>query len=290
MKKTNYFKKYSILFSKRFSKPLTRPFTKQAPIIIFVVITVAFFISGCLHDDESVNVGILNGTWFGVEQDVNNSGADGINKISFVILDGKITQILREDQDLTVMADQNLVGSIVAKTKNVFTYDLSDPTTTLGGLYVDTTSLHYTFLDDKFRFGVMQKGAADDPLLVFVDNDIAGNWSGFSVNVRNGTMSVVNNVNSQVTVDLDALTFVGSDNAASVTGGRFDGSLSLSNIKGVYTGNWANPDDSTKFGDITTILSSDKTFLSARLCLSFDLPPGNGVPNSQMCTFASWNK
>ncbi len=265
---------------------------------VLAVAAFTFVVAGCLHDDEKdVNVNILNGTWVGVEQDVNNSGASAINIITFEMLNGKITEITREDQAMaSALVNQNLVGTVLAKTKNIFSYDLSDATNTLGGLYVDTATSHFAFLDDEFRFGVMQKiaaGVAPESVytnLVYLDNDIAGSWSGFSVNIRNGTMSVVNNFNSQVVVDLDALTFAGSGSSASVTGGRFDGSLSISNVKGVYAGTWVNPDDNTKFGNITAILSSDKTFLSVRLCLSFSLPPGNGVPDSQMCTFASWNK
>ncbi|NOX43343.1 MAG: hypothetical protein GXP19_06375 [Gammaproteobacteria bacterium] len=263
---------------------------------LFVAIIFTFVISGCLHDDDSVSVNIINGTWFGVEQDVNDNGASGI--ISFSILDGKITSVSRQDSGLMTMVDQNLVGTVAANTKSIFPYDLSDTTNTVGGLYVDTASSHYTFLDDKFRFGVMQKGAPDvDTLidfygnLVFINNDVAGSWSGFSVNVKNAPMIVVNNFNSQVTIDIDTLVFSGTDSATSVTGGSFDGNLSPSNlVNGIYTGTWMNPDDNTKTGDVTVILGPDKTFLSARFCLAFGAPNGNGVPNIELCTFASWNK
>jgi len=262
--------------------------------ILFVAVAFTIFISGCLHDeDKSVNVGILNGTWFGVEEDVVNGGSSGRNNISFVILSGKIIQVLREDQGAMAMVDLGLIGLISARSSSVFNYTLSDGTDTLGGLYVDPTASHFTFLDDNFRFGMMQKGAAEDPALVYLINDIAGNWSGFSVNVSNASLNVLNNNNSNAAVVADDLTFKGTDGVTSVTGGTFDGSLAPSSsdaMKGIYTGNWINPLDNTKFGNITAILSADKTFLSARFCLSFILPPGNGVPNSEMCTFASWNK
>jgi len=260
--------------------------------ILFVAVAFTIFVSGCLHDDEkSVNVGILNGTWFGVEEDVVNGGSSGRNNISFVILSGKIIQVLREDQSAMAMVDQGLIGVISTRSSSVFNYTLSDGAGTLGGLYVDPTATHFTFLDDNFRFGMMQKGAVEDSALVYINNDISGNWSGFSVNVSNVNMNVINNNKSNASVVVDDLTFTGTDGAASVTGGTFDGSVSLSDaMKGIYTGNWVNPNDNTKFGNITAILSADKTFLAARFCLSFVLPPGNGVPNSEMCTFVSWNK
>jgi len=261
-------------------------------VVILIAIVFSFLISGCFHDDEdkSVNVNIINGTWYGVEQDVNNLNASGRNKIVFTILGGIITAIAKENQSSMMIEDQGLVGTVTAVNANIFSYKLGDVTNTLGSLYVDNTRSHYTFLDDKFLFGVMQKSATlvDYSTIMFVGADVQNNWSGFSVNVRNVTIAAINNTPSQMTFDPMAFTFSGTDGANSVTGGSFDitGSFNLIDAtNGVYTANWVNPNDNMITGNVTLILSPDKTFVAARFCLPF-----TGVPDIELCTFSSWNK
>ena len=260
---------------------------------IFIVIFFAMTAFGCFHDDEdkSVDVSIINGTWFGIEEDVNNGGE--LNKIRFTILNGRITLVEREDQATMTMVDQKIIGSVTAKTATTWSYTLSDDTDTVGGFYVDTSATHLTFLDDQFKFGVMEKAATDDPERVYVDNDSAANWSGFSVNVQNGSMLAIDNFGSNIQIEMDTLAFVGADAIQSVTGGDFAGNLSLNDaMKGRYVGNWTNPlvIDTPPSGSLVSYMSADKTFLAARLCLPFITPPGNGVPNLELCSFAAWSK
>jgi hypothetical protein len=281
---------------------------------ILIIIFFAMSAYGCFHDEEddkSVDVSIINGTWFGVEEDVNagNSNPDKLKNICFTILDGKITLVKREDQGIMKMVDQKIIGAVTAKTANIWSYTLNDTTDTSGGFYVDTSASHLSFLDDQFRFGVMEKVRNDDINIikkecgdaatgdavnmdrVYVDNDAAASWRGFSVNVLNGSMLARENFSSSVQVDMDTLAFVGVDSALSVTGGNFEGSLSLNDaMKGRYVGNWTNRDpliiDTPPSGSMVSYVSADKTFLAARLCLPFI----NTVPDQELCTFAAWSK
>ena len=141
----------------------------------------------------------------------------------------------------------------------------------------------------------MEKAAIDDPDRVYVDNDSAANWRGFSVNVQNGSMLAIDNFGSNIQIEMDTLAFVGADTIQSVTGGNFEGNLSLNNaMKGRYVGNWRNLDpliiDTPPSGNLISYMSADKTFLAARLCLPFNTPPGNGVPDIELCSFAAWSK
>lgn len=250
------------------------------------VVLAAFSVTACLHDEEeSVSVTIIDGTWFGVEEDVNNSL---LKKIRFTISGGRITAVAREDLSIMTgddMVDQGLIGTVSIISARNFTFTLSDDT--VGGFYIDTTAAHMTFLDDKFRFGVMQKGATDVAAMPDI-NDIAGDFSGFSVNVSNGaTMPVNNESSSSATVTADTLALsLGVDNAGSVTGGNFEGNMFLlDSERGVYNGNWMNSVDNMIAGNMVSIVSTDKTFAATRICLTF-----MGVPNIEECTFAAWNK
>ncbi len=267
---------------------------------IFIVIFFAMTAFGCFHDEEdkSVDVSIINGTWFGIEEDVNTGD---LNNVCFTILDGRITLVKREDQGTMKMVDQGIIGTVTAKTATTWSYSLSDATDTLGGFYVDTSVSHLAFLDDKFRFGVMEKAANNTVITnecdninmdrVYVDNDSAANWNGFSVNVQNGSMLAIDNFSSSVQVEMDTLVFEGVDTVQSVTGGDFSGNLSLNNaMKGRYVGNWRNLNpliiDTPPSGSMVSYMSADKTFLAARLCLPFS----NTVPDHELCSFSAWSK
>ena len=237
-------------------------------------------LASCFHDeDRNVSVSVLNGTWYGFEE---NFSSGDVSKVSYVISNGTISEVQRENQGTNLLEDQGLVGSIVVTTNNVFSYELNNRS--LGDFFSDDGHDFITYVDDQFNFGVLQKGAAEDLNLLFDANDIARNWTGYGVNVRNGTMTVAIKYDSDLNVEIDTQNFVGTEDADSVSEGQYTGSFNLSdNIRGVYKdSNWTNPINVDVFGDITVILSPDKTYAGARICL-----PVVGPANIESCSFMS---
>lgn len=262
---------------------------------VVVAVFVLTVLNACFHDEEdnNVNVNVLDGHWFGYEENFNSNTR---NRVGMVIENGAITMVEREDQGLVAMVDQNKVGNINVTTNTVFAYEFSDASKVLGNFLTNDAHTHMTFVDEQFNFGVLEKvtdieytamsdlAAAVSP--AFALNDVADTWLGFSVAIRNAQLTVANELIASLTVELDTLNYVGRDTGNSLTGGEFIGTVSLQDVdRGIYKhNNWTNPVDVDKFGDLTLILSPDKSYLAGRVCI-----PVVGVADIEACTFMSLN-
>lgn len=194
--------------------------------------------------------GDLTGTWFGTLEDT--VGAMGTTSVT--ITGTSITEI-RVNNSVT-----GQTGTITQRSAQVFAFTLNDGTK--GGLFLDSVAAHAVFVDDKFNFAVVQKGATPPPP-TYANADLNGSWSGIVV-----TTTDFNNFST-------APSSATCTHPTCSTGGETV-TLGAVNTLGRYLGTSA---PSGAF--VAAILSPDKQFGGTYAC---DAPFPAG------CEFTAWRK
>jgi hypothetical protein len=202
----------------------------------------------------------LQGTWVGTIEDPS-------------ALLGRIKVVFSGDGAMTVTTSEGTqAGTANHLQGNLWEYRMSDGSS--GGFMLDGDGKHAGFVDENFFFGVVQKDATGLP--VYGASDIAGSWSGSSVELSGPGLDLVRTYGSSATVT-SGMSFAGSD-AHGVFAGSFD---DYNSDYGRFRGGASRPDDSV--AGVAIFLSPDKSFAAGYACLS-----GGNFPDD--CSFTLWHK
>lgn len=109
----------------------------------------------------------MTGTWFGTLEDP----VANMHTTSVIISGTSITE-MRVNDNVT-----GRTGTITPRSAQVLAFTLDDGTQ--GGFFLDPSAAHAAFVDDKFNFGVVQRGLGVLP--AYADADIDATWSGIAV-------------------------------------------------------------------------------------------------------------
>jgi len=221
---------------------------------------------GSSDDDSSSNGGAggLSGTWNGT-----------IENPSFLL--GAITVVLDGSSITVTTPDGTQGGSFAQEQGNIHGFQLADGT--LGGFMTDSAGSHAGFVDEEFYFGAVQKGASvlnTSNSSNFSSSDIAGSWSGTTVELTGADMGISEVYSSNASVGTDWY-ISGSDSYGSYSG-------SVQN----YDGRYGRYDFEVYSGSETYVggqfLTQDKLFAAGYSC-----PQSVGYYLSY-CGFTIWNK
>jgi len=205
----------------------------------------------------------INGVWFGSLQDVT---LGTLHTYTVTIVGGVVTKI-QIDGVPQMDGGQVLTGTISKDSDVLYSITLSDGTE--AGFIVDAGTLHATFVDDAFNFGVVLKDATGLP--AFLVNDTDGDWSGDTVVtdfvVSAEFTSTANCVNLMCIVLGNSIT------------SNVDISGFFSAAFGLWTGTYSNT--AGEVGVAAVILSPDKQFAGSYLCDNAGVFPGD-------CDFSAW--
>ena len=219
-------------------------------------------LTACGGGDSDAN-SPLAGAWYGTLEDSSSVmhtlsvNISSNNTISSILIDN---------------VNQNLTGAITAQASTIgsklYGFVLSDATE--GGFFTDSTHSYIAYLADDFSFGVLQKGATSLP--GYISTDIAGNWSGYSVEL-DSAWDLSDEYTSTATVQTDgSFSVTASGTISTGTFTRYDPTY------GRYTGSYSNPPVT---GDVSAFISVDKQFVASWAC-------SGSWPSS--CSYSSWTK
>lgn len=118
----------------------------------------------------SGQAGPLAGAWFGAAEDETGQ----LHSVRLTIADARVTSFAVDGADIGGS------GPLSQDDAHVFSAALTFPTGQLQViLFADAAGTHFVYLDNFFRFGVLQKNATALP--AYASIDINGTWKGISV-------------------------------------------------------------------------------------------------------------
>jgi hypothetical protein len=209
--------------------------------------------------DGGLAPGGLQGTWAGTIEDPSAAL-------------GRIKVVFAGDGAMTVTTSEGTLSGTASRLQdNLYEFRLDDGTS--GGFMLDADGKHAGFVDENFFFGVVQKNATGLP--VYAGSDIAGSWSGSSVELSGSGLDLMRTYESSATVT--GMSFAGND-AHGVFAGSFQ---DYDADYGRFRGGVSRPDHSV--AGVAIFLSADKSFAAGYACLS-----GGHFPDD--CNFSLWRR
>ncbi len=210
----------------------------------------------------------LAGTWFGTLEDVDFV----LHALEVTVADdGSLSSILVDGINDGVTG--TITGNITHSNSTV-SYALSFSDNSSGGITVDSSSTHLSFIDDNFSYAVLQKDAVNT-LPTYSSDELVGTWTGFGV-ILDSSLFISGTFSANVTVDGN-YNFTGSDDASTFTGVYLSGDTNF----GRFTYDVINSNNEE--GKVTILVSPDKSFFTSYTC------PAAGYSNFiTECSFTNW--
>lgn len=237
------------------------------------VLLLTVLLTACFHEDDPGNpYGVLDGEWHG-RTIVTSGGTSYIYYVSFFMdATGVITKINLNG------TSTGLTGTTTSTGANTFSYALSDGVQ--GGFMLDPAGKHLGFIDTDFDYGILQKGALQS--VTYVGTEIAGTWSGYSLELNN-SLDVVERVTSSASIATSSSFTAKASDGVTTTGTM----PTFHSTYGYWLGTGSNSDGNS--GKLLAMMSEDKTFAATWACI-------NGysgtfeIYNVGGCSFSIWNK
>ncbi|MCW8956617.1 MAG: hypothetical protein OQL09_07015 [Gammaproteobacteria bacterium] len=229
-----------------------------------VLISLLLFLTACINDsDNGGGSSELAGDWYGTMEDsslIMHTLSVSVNS------DNSITSIYADGTNIglsgTIAVEPSAIGA------KLYNFVLSDATE--GGFFADPSLTYIAYIDSDGNFGVLQKSAVSLPS--YASSDIAGNWSGYSVEL-DSALNLTDEYTSSAAVNISG--YFTSVDAYGTSTGSFD---VPDTSFGRYTGTYVNAYES---GNVHAFLSADKQFAATWACWS-------SWPSN--CSFSAWTK
>ncbi len=225
----------------------------------FLIIGVSLFLSimvfscgsGGNGDEEGSSVGNLQGTWFGVIDNLQGTLEDFSVQIDS---DGNVV-----DVSIGGVSSGNTGYINDDWDENLFHVRYTTGSTLQGGVMIVDNGYRYaTFVDGNLYIGVLEKGAVSLPL--YAASDIVGSYSGGAYEFTEDSSGTYNWEGDAISMAVDNSLALSGNSPSGVFSGGFNTTLRDATYGG-YEGTMDVPTVDTF--DIMALVSPDKNFVAA---------------------------